>query len=74
MRILGLDVGDKRIGVAISDPLHITAQGVEVLERKTLKEDIARLHEIVQQYDVTKIVMGLPRNMNGSIGPRENPW
>ncbi len=69
LRILGLDVGDKRIGVAISDPMGWTAQGLEVLERES-QEEFIRLKEIVELYDVEKIVVGLPKNMNGTLGPQ----
>lgn len=70
MRILGLDVGNKRIGVAVSDELFITAQGIEVIERKNLKHDVDRISDLIKKYDVGKIVIGLPRNMDGSIGPQ----
>ncbi|TCS83807.1 Holliday junction resolvase RuvX [Tepidibacillus fermentans] len=70
MRILGLDVGEKTIGIAISDELGWTAQGVEVIQRKTLDHDLTRLREIIDQYEVDEIVVGLPKNMNGTIGPR----
>lgn len=70
MRILGLDYGDKRIGVALSDELGWTAQGLTVIERRDEAEALARLKELVRQHDVGEIVIGLPKNMNGSIGPR----
>lgn len=71
MRILGLDVGDKTIGVAISDPLGITAQGLEVIRRSDSNDkDFNRLKELVESREVAKVVVGLPRNMNGSMGPR----
>ena len=70
MRILGLDVGDKTIGVAVSDELYLTAQGMEVIRRTSLPKDLQRLREIITEYEVKVIVIGLPRNMNGSIGPR----
>ncbi|MCL6639297.1 MAG: Holliday junction resolvase RuvX [Firmicutes bacterium] len=71
MRIMGLDFGDKRIGVALSDPMGLTAQGLEVLERrKTLEADVRRIGELVQQYGVDTIVIGLPKNMDGSLGPQ----
>ena len=70
MRILGLDVGDKTIGIAASDELLFTAQGIEVIRRTSLDRDIARLKELHQLYDVERMVVGLPKNMNGSIGPR----
>ncbi|WP_378955590.1 Holliday junction resolvase RuvX [Pelosinus sp. sgz500959] len=70
MRILALDVGDKTIGVAASDLLLFTAQGVEVIRRTSLEKDFIRLGELITQYEVGTIVIGLPKNMNGSIGPR----
>jgi putative holliday junction resolvase len=70
MRLLGLDYGDKTIGVALSDELGWTAQGLEVIRRTTEEKDLARLQELVQQYGVTEIVVGLPKNMNNTIGPR----
>lgn len=69
-RILALDVGEKTIGVAVSDGLLLTAQGVEVIRRTSLEKDFARLREIVEQYEVGTIVVGLPKNMNGTIGSR----
>ncbi|RWQ72095.1 Holliday junction resolvase RuvX [Bacillus cereus] len=72
MRILGLDVGTKTVGVAISDEMGWTAQGLETIkineERGHLGFD--RISELVKQYNVDKIVVGLPKNMNGTIGPR----
>ncbi len=68
MRIMGLDVGDKTIGIAVSDLMHLTAQGIETLKRTTIKEDLNKLENIVKSKDVTKIVIGFPKNMNGSIG------
>ena len=70
MRILALDVGDKTIGVAVSDELLLTAQGVGVIRRTSPERDFRQLAEIVRQYEPGKIVVGLPKNMNGSIGPR----
>lgn len=67
-RILGLDVGDIRIGVAVSDLLMLTAQGLETYERKDDDKDAAHFAELVKQYNVGKIVCGLPKNMNGTIG------
>ncbi len=71
MRILGLDYGTKTVGVAISDPLGYTAQGVETIFRKEenkLRQTMARIGEIVDENDVTEIVVGLPKNMNNSSG------
>ncbi|KYH35961.1 putative holliday junction resolvase [Clostridium tepidiprofundi DSM 19306] len=68
MRILGLDVGDKTIGVALSDPLGFTAQGITTIRRRKEDYDINEVKKICMEYDVDKIVCGLPKNMNGSIG------
>ncbi|MDX8364111.1 Holliday junction resolvase RuvX [Cytobacillus sp. IB215665] len=72
MRILGLDVGTKTIGVAVSDEMGWTAQGIETIkideERNEFRLD--RLKELIQQYEVQKIVVGFPKNMNGTVGPR----
>lgn len=70
MRIGGLDLGDKTIGVALSDEMGWTAQGLEVIRRKSLEQDLARLAEIARQYGVERWVVGMPRNMNGTYGPR----
>lgn len=70
MRWMGLDVGDKTIGVAVSDELGWTAQALEVIRRKTPDRDMNRIREIANQYDITDIVVGLPKNMNNSIGVR----
>lgn len=70
MRIMGLDLGDKTIGVAISDAMKWTAQGLETIQRKQEKQDVHRLREIVSEHEVESIVLGLPVNMNGTMGPR----
>ncbi|WP_338823405.1 Putative pre-16S rRNA nuclease [Moorella humiferrea] len=70
MRIMGLDVGTKTIGVAVSDPLGWTAQGVTTLRRKNKNADLAALKEIIERFGVEEIVVGLPRNMDGTFGPR----
>ncbi len=70
MRIMGLDVGDRTIGVAVSDELGFTAQGVEVIRRKDADRDFGRLAELITQYEITAIVVGWPKNMNGTVGPR----
>lgn len=70
MRILGLDVGDKTIGVAISDPLGFTAQGITTIRRKNYTYDIEELKKICDEYGVESIVSGLPKNMNGTLGPQ----
>lgn len=72
MRIMGLDVGSKTVGVAISDPLGFTAQGLEIIQIDEEKEQFGfeRLTELVKQYKVDKFVLGLPKNMNNTSGPR----
>lgn len=73
MRILGLDYGTKTVGVAVSDPLMLTAQGVEIIRRKEenkLRQTLARIEELVGEYDISLIVLGLPKNMNNSEGIR----
>jgi len=67
-RVLGLDVGARRIGVAVSDPLGITAQGLETLQRKNKKHDLAHLDRVIREYDVQQIVVGLPLRMSGVEG------
>jgi putative Holliday junction resolvase len=67
-RLLALDIGDKRIGMAVSDPLMVTAQGLPTLLRQGKKYDIHFIVDIISQYDVTKVIYGLPKNMNGSLG------
>ena len=69
-RILGLDVGDKTIGVAVSDPLGITAQGITTIRRESNKKDYEAIEELINQYNTKKIVVGLPKNMNNTIGPQ----
>lgn len=73
MRIMGLDFGSVTVGVAISDPLLLTAQGIEVIRRKEenkLRRTLARIEELIEEYQVSKIVLGLPKNMNNSEGDR----
>ncbi|WP_449459296.1 Holliday junction resolvase RuvX [Streptococcus suis] len=72
MRIMGLDVGSKTVGVAISDPLGFTAQGLEIIPIDEEKGEfgLERLTELVEQYKVDKFVVGLPKNMNNTTGPR----
>jgi len=65
-RILGIDVGDKRIGIAVTDPLQITAQGVMTLKRKTRDDDLEAFRELIAKYEIKKVVAGLPLNMDGS--------
>ena len=73
MRILGLDFGSKTVGVAVSDPLGITAQGVEIITRKSpgkLRQTLARIEELCAIYEVGQIVLGFPKNMNNTEGER----
>lgn len=73
MRIMGLDFGSKTVGVAVSDPLLVTAQGVEIIRRKEenkLRQTLARIEELIMEYQVEEIVLGLPKNMNATEGVR----
>lgn len=70
MRAIALDIGDKTIGVAASDLLGITAQGVETIRRTSVKDDLKRLGELVARYEATTFVIGLPKNMDGTEGVR----
>lgn len=72
MRIMGLDVGSKTVGVAVSDELGWTAQGLETIRINEEKKEFGfeRIGKIIKEFDVNKIVVGLPKNMNGTIGPR----
>lgn len=73
MRIMGLDFGSKTIGVAISDELLLTAQGIEIIQRKEenkLRKSLARIEELIIEYEVEEIVLGLPKNMNNTEGER----
>jgi len=65
---MGLDIGSRTIGVAVSDELGITAQGLKTIRRKSFQEDIEELISIIHQFDVKKVVVGLPKNMDGTIG------
>ena len=70
---MGLDYGSKTVGVAISDPLCITAQGIETIERKEenkLRRTLARIEELAKEYEVEKIILGFPKNMNNTVGER----
>ncbi len=67
-RLIGLDVGDRTIGVAVSDLLMITAQGVTTIKRTNLKADIQELKKIIDEHNVTKIIVGMPKMMDGTIG------
>ena len=73
MRIMGLDFGSKTVGVAISDELLITAQGIEIIRRKEenkLRQTLARIEALIVEYNVTEIVLGYPKNMNDTLGER----
>ncbi len=70
MRILCLDVGEKNIGVAVSDPLGLTAQGVSVIRRSGLKKDLDSIRQLLDKYEIEKGIMGLPLNMNGTVGKK----
>ena len=72
MRIMGLDVGSKTVGVALSDELGWTAQGLETIKIDEEKDEFgfARLGKIIEEYEVSQVVVGFPKNMNGTIGPR----
>ena len=73
MRIMGLDFGSKTVGVAISDPLLVTAQGIEIIRRKEenkLRRTLARIEELIVAYEVSEIVLGLPKHMNDTLGER----
>ncbi len=67
-RVLGLDVGAKRIGVAVSDPLGITAQGLETIQRKNKRFDLEQLGKVIREYEVSEIVVGYPLRMSGAEG------
>ena len=69
-RIMALDVGEKRIGVAVSDPLGITAQGIGVIERQNRTRDLDALRLLIDEHGVTSLLLGLPRNMNGTLGEK----
>lgn len=73
IRIMGLDFGSKTVGVAVSDPLGLTAQGLETIKRTSenkLRRTLARIEELIAEYQVTAIVLGYPKNMNNTIGER----
>lgn len=72
-RVLGLDFGSKTVGVAVSDPLFLTAQGVEIIRREKeskLRKTFARIGELISEYDIKSIVLGYPKNLNGTEGDR----
>ncbi|MBE5925805.1 MAG: Holliday junction resolvase RuvX [Lachnospiraceae bacterium] len=73
MRIMGLDYGSKTVGIAVSDTLLITAQSVEIIRRESenkLRKTLARIEQLIKEYDVNELVLGLPKNMNNSEGVR----
>ena len=73
MRIMGLDLGTKTVGVAISDALQLTAQGIEIIRRKDenkLRQTLARIESLIMEYEVEEIVLGLPKHMNNDLGER----
>lgn len=69
-RVLGLDIGDKTIGIAVSDLLGITAQSITTIRRESNKKDYDALEALLIEYNIKKVVVGLPKNMDGSIGPQ----
>lgn len=70
MRIMALDVGSRTIGIACSDALLMTAQGIETIRRTSLEKDFHRLRELIAEYEVHELVVGMPKNMNGTKGER----
>ena len=70
MRIMSLDVGSRTIGIACSDALLMTAQGIETIRRTSLENDFNRLQELIAEYEVHELVVGMPKNMNGTKGER----
>jgi len=71
-RILSLDFGEKRIGVAVSDALNIIAQSVGTIERKGIKNDLKKIRDLVREYDAARLIVGLPLNMDGTEGKSAN--
>jgi putative Holliday junction resolvase len=68
MRIMGLDIGSHTIGVATSDELRMTAQGLKTIKRKSMEEDLKEIKIIISKYEIEKVVVGLPKNMDGTLG------
>ena len=68
MRIMGLDIGTRTIGIAISDGLGVTAQGLKTLRRKSAEEDYKEISAIIHQFEIEKVIVGLPKNMDGTLG------
>lgn len=69
MRVIGLDIGEKTVGIAVCDPLGLTAQGIKTIRRTGIKSDINEIINIINEYQVETIVAGMPKNMNNTIGP-----
>lgn len=69
-RYMGLDVGDRTVGIALSDLLLLTAQGLETIRRESIKKDADRIIDIIEEENVEKIIVGLPKNMNNTLGPQ----
>jgi putative Holliday junction resolvase len=70
LKILSMDVGDRRIGMAVSDALGWTAQGIPTLERRSIRHDLEKIQEVLEQHKPDYILVGLPKNMNGTLGPQ----
>ncbi|MCK8818090.1 Holliday junction resolvase RuvX [Natroniella sulfidigena] len=70
MRIMGLDLGDKKTGVAVSDALGWTAQGKSVVEAESIEDKLDYICSLIEQYNIEEVIVGLPKNMDGSLGPR----
>ncbi len=68
MRLMGLDLGERRIGVAVSDPSRVLARGIEVIERRSVEKDLAVIARLAEEYEVEAIVVGFPRRLNGTAG------
>ena len=68
MRIMGLDIGSHKIGIAMSDELGMTAQGLKTIKRRSMEEDLKEINKIIVQFKIGKVVVGLPKNMNGTMG------
>lgn len=68
MRLMGLDIGSNTIGIAISDELEITAQGLKTIKRQSMEEDLKEINSIIAEFKIEKIVVGLPKNMDGTLG------
>lgn len=69
---MGLDIGSRTIGIAISDELRLTAQGLKTIKRRSMEEDLEKISDVIAQFNIEKIVVGLPKNMDGTIGKQAN--